>query len=151
MPDADEPLGILGESRQIRRPLDHNRKTEATDATDVEQTSPDLTQKVSVCVRGKSESKSASRLRKTAWQRLFCHPTPHTSSMHPLLDIRPECQWVGLFAKCEHIWHNPLVHPRFCVCSCTVVHIRTRAHFLTFDCHSTTRHYGRIMPSTHLL
>ena len=49
LPDSDDPLGILGDTTQIRRPLDHNRETtETTDEND-EQTAPDLTQKVGGC------------------------------------------------------------------------------------------------------
>jgi len=46
LPDSDDPLGILGDTTQIRRPLDHNRETTETTDDNDEQTAPDLTQKV---------------------------------------------------------------------------------------------------------
>jgi len=45
--DSDDPLGILGDIMQIRRPLDANREAiDSTAAADDEQTAPDLSQKV---------------------------------------------------------------------------------------------------------
>jgi len=49
LPDADDPLGILGDIMQIRRPLDRNRETnEPVDSGEVENTAPDLAQKVRI-------------------------------------------------------------------------------------------------------
>ena len=46
--DSDDPLGILGDTMQIRRPLDNNREAvDANAATEDEQSAPDLSQKVS--------------------------------------------------------------------------------------------------------
>jgi len=46
--DSDDPLGILGDTMQIRRPLDTNREAIDSSATaDDEQSAPDLSQKVS--------------------------------------------------------------------------------------------------------
>jgi len=45
--DADDPLGILGDTLQIRRPLDHNKEVaELTGTAEDENAAPDLTQKV---------------------------------------------------------------------------------------------------------
>ena len=45
--DSDDPLGILGDVMQIRRPLDTNRETiDPTATADDEQSIPDLSQKV---------------------------------------------------------------------------------------------------------
>jgi len=45
--DADDPLGMLGDIIQIRRPLDNNRETiDLNTSGDDEQTAPDLSQKV---------------------------------------------------------------------------------------------------------
>jgi len=46
--DSDDPLGILGDTMQIRPPLDNNREAvDASAATEDEQSAPDLSQKVS--------------------------------------------------------------------------------------------------------
>jgi len=45
--DSDDPLGILGDTMQIRRPLDNNREAvDASAATEDEPSAPDLSQKV---------------------------------------------------------------------------------------------------------
>jgi len=45
--DADDPLGILGDTLQIRRPLDRNKEVvELTGTAEDENAAPDLTQKV---------------------------------------------------------------------------------------------------------
>jgi len=47
--DSDDPLGILGDTLQIRRPLDRNKEVAdlaASGATDADNSTPDMTQKV---------------------------------------------------------------------------------------------------------
>jgi hypothetical protein len=47
--DSDDPLGILGDTLQIRRPLDRNKEVAdlaGSGATDADNSAPDTTQKV---------------------------------------------------------------------------------------------------------
>jgi len=94
--DSDDPLGILGDIVQIRRPLDNNREAaDASAATEDEPTGPDLVQKVS----------TARIINKS----LAPFPATHKTHMHDDMHTFDHCMAVQsslrthIKSRCTHI------------------------------------------------